>query len=177
MSTAFSNKRAYVPKQIFTLGYEGANPSDFVRTLQEVGVSLLIDVRELPQSRRAGFSKRVLAESLAAVGIGYRHMKQLGDPKPGREAARRGDMNAFRMIFGAHLELDATRTAISDAAVDAERETVALMCFERNPKNCHRSIVAERICDIVSGEIVHLGVQPKRDAGIAQDGGGAGRIS
>jgi uncharacterized protein (DUF488 family) len=147
-------------KKIFTLGYEGASVLDFIGTLQSVGVSLLLDVRDLPQSRRPGFSKRVLSAALEEAGIAYRHMKQLGDPKPGRDAARRGDMDSFRAIFGAHIDTEASRAAIGEAAVEVQNGTVALMCFERAPKHCHRSIVAERIREIVSADIVHLGVQP-----------------
>lgn len=147
-------------KKIYTLGYEGASVPDFIGTLQSVGVSLLLDVRELPQSRRPGFSKRVLSEALEEAGITYRHMKQLGDPKPGREAARRGDMDSFRAIFGAHIDTEASRTAIGEAAGEVRNGTVALMCFERAPKDCHRSIVADRIRELVSADIVHLGVQP-----------------
>lgn len=123
---------------------------------------MLLDVRQLPQSRRPGFSKRVLSDALQDAGIGYRHIRQLGDPKPGRDAARRGDMAEFRSIFGAHLASDESKIAIQDAAAVSQEETVALMCYERTPKDCHRSIVAERIRDIVSVEIVHLGVQPGR---------------
>lgn len=103
-------------------------------------------------------------------------MKQLGDPKPGREAARRGDMESFRAIFGAHMDLEASKVAVGEAAVQVQNETVALMCYERAPKDCHRSIVADRICEIVSAEIVHLGVQPGIANGRAQDAEGAGRI-
>ncbi|WP_235600841.1 MULTISPECIES: DUF488 domain-containing protein [unclassified Sphingobium] len=117
-------------------------------------------MRQLPQSRRPGFSKRVLSEALQEAGIGYQHVRQLGDPKPGRDAARRGDMAAFRSIFGAHLASKESQMAIREAAAVSQQETVALMCYERAPKDCHRSIVAERISDIVSVEIVHLGVHP-----------------
>ena len=146
--------------KIYTLGYEGANVVDFIATLKRAGISLLLDVRQLPQSRRPGFSKRVLSEALKEAGIGYRHMRQLGDPKPGRDAARRGDMAEFRSIFGAHLASEEAQIAIRDAATVSQEEAVALMCYERAPKDCHRSIVAERIRDIVSVEIVHLGVHP-----------------
>nr|WP_277349384.1 DUF488 domain-containing protein [Sphingobium sp. TB-6] len=152
------------------MGYEGATVADFIATLRQAGISLLLDVRQLPQSRRPGFSKRVLSEALEEAGIGYRHMRQLGDPKPGRDAARRGDMVAFRSIFGAHLESEESQIAIQVAATVSQEETVALMCYERAPKDCHRSIVAERIRDIVSAEIVHLGVQPGRATGRTIDG-------
>lgn len=154
------------------MGYEGATVADFIATLKQAGISLLLDVRQLPQSRRPGFSKRVLSEALEEAGIGYRHMRQLGDPKPGRDAARRGDMIAFRSIFGAHLESEESQIAIQDAAAVSQEKTVALMCYERAPKDCHRSIVAERIRDILSVEIVHLGVQPGRATGRTIDGVG-----
>lgn len=157
--------------KIYTLGYEGATVADFIATLRLAGISLLLDVRELPQSRRAGFSKRVLSEALEAAGIAYRHVKQLGDPKPGRDAARRGDMAEFRSIFSAHIEKEDAQAAIRDAASVSQNETIALMCYERAPKDCHRSIVAERIRDIVNVEIVHLGVQPGRATGSMTDGG------
>lgn len=158
------------------MGYEGATVSDFVRTLQSVGVSLLLDVRERAQSRRPGFSKRALGEALQDAGIGYRHIKQLGDPKAGRDAARRGDMASFREIFGTHIDLDDSKAAVAEAALDVEKETVALMCFERAPVGCHRSIVADRICEIVSADIVHLGVHPAGKTGGVANGGGAAGI-
>lgn len=163
-------------KKLYTVGYEGATVTDFVRTLQAVRVSLVLDVRERAQSRRPGFSKRSLGEALHSAGIGYRHVKQLGDPKPGRDAARRGDMVLFREIFGTHIDLDDSKAAVAEAALDVEQETVALMCFERAPGECHRSIVADRICEIVSADIVHLGVHPAGTTGRVGNGGGAAGI-
>src|SRR5438270_13202478 len=101
---------------IFTIGYEGAALQDFVATLQHSCIQRLLDVRQLAQSRRRGFSKNALAAALAEVGISYTHLPQLGDPKPGREAARRGDIAAFQSIFEDHLELPQTKEALSTAA-------------------------------------------------------------
>jgi uncharacterized protein (DUF488 family) len=61
-------------------------------------VRLLIDVRELPTSRRKGFAKSALSSALAAADIGYLHLKGLGDPKPGRDAARAGDYAGFLKV-------------------------------------------------------------------------------
>lgn len=163
-------------KTVYTVGYEGASVADFIQTLRRVGVSLLVDVRELPQSRRPGFSKRALAEALTEAAIDYRHVRQLGDPKPGREAARRGDLVSFRSIFSAHMELDDSKVALGDVAADVEGRTVALMCYERDPKECHRSIVADRLSELVSVEIVHLGVQSGLATGRTENGRGAAGI-
>lgn len=86
-----------------TIGYEGATLEGFLAALRRSRVSLLIDVRAVAVSRRKGFSKTALAAALAEAGIGYLHLRDLGDPKPGREAARAGRMSEFRAIYSAHL--------------------------------------------------------------------------
>ena len=159
-NSAFRQEWPEVPlRTIYTLGYEGATLADFIRTLEDTGISLLLDIRELPQSRRPGFSKRVLSEALADAGIAYRHLRQLGDPKLGRDAARRGAMEEFRLIFNAHLDLEACQKALQEVAQEADAETVVLMCYERAPQDCHRSLVAQRLVKLQSLQVVHLGVQ------------------
>jgi uncharacterized protein (DUF488 family) len=143
---------------IYTIGYEGASVSDLILTLERAGVRHVMDVRQLPQSRRPGFSKNILATSLAEAGIGYSHVKQLGDPKDGRDAARRGNMEEFRAIFSAHLDLPESKAALTHAAETVEQQPTALLCYERDPKTCHRSLVAKRLQDVCSLNVQHLGV-------------------
>ena len=85
-----------VDLQFYTIGYEGADLFDFLATLKHAEVSLLVDIRELPASRRKGFSKNALQENLESVGIQYIHLRDLGDPKEGRLAARTGNFKDFR---------------------------------------------------------------------------------
>ena len=73
---------------VYTLGYEGTDIDKVVATLQAVGVKVLADVRAVALSRKKGFSKNALRTRLEAEGIAYVHLVELGDPKPGREAAR-----------------------------------------------------------------------------------------
>ena len=143
---------------LFTIGYEGAELQDFLATLRIAGVQHLLDVREIAQSRRRGFSKNALAGALADVGMRYTHMRQLGDPKAGREAARRGDIQAFQSIFEDHLKLPQTKAALAVAARVCEEEATALLCFERNPQLCHRTLVAKRLTDLCSLSVRNLGV-------------------
>lgn len=128
-----------------TVGYEGATQAEVIGRLRAAGVRLLVDVRAVAASRRAGFSKRVLAASLAEAGIGYLHLRGLGTPKPGREAARKGRIAEMRRIFEAHL-------ATPEAADDWVRLVaalgdgpVALLCFEADAAGCHRRVLAERL--------------------------------
>jgi uncharacterized protein (DUF488 family) len=119
-------------------------------------VQLLLDVRAVPLSRKAGFSKSVLAASLAARGIGYLNDKRLGTPKPGRDAARKGHTAEMARIFEAHLQGEAPREALREAASLAQGQRICLLCFERAPHDCHRAIVAARIHQQTGLAIRHL---------------------
>lgn len=130
-------------RNIYTIGYEGTDIDRLVATLKAVGVKVLADVRAVAISRKKGFSKNSLRARLEAEGISYFHFVDLGDPKPGREAARAGKYDVFRKIYNDHLT-----TAASQAALSALREmclvqSTCLLCFERDPITCHRSIVAD----------------------------------
>jgi len=80
---------------IFTIGYEGATVDGFIGALRKAGVALVLDIRAAPVSRKKGFSKNPLAQHLSEAGTGYRHLRGLGTPKQGREAARSGDHQSF----------------------------------------------------------------------------------
>lgn len=103
-----------------------------------------MDVRELPLSRRPGFSKRALSEGLAAAGIAYSHAKALGTPRAMRHALKAGgSLDAFRAAYAKHL---ATQEAALDELVDvASRERCALLCVERDHAECHRDVVARAL--------------------------------
>lgn len=145
--------------QLATIGYEGADLDDFVQTLRNAGIDTLVDVRELPLSRRKGFSKRALSERLTSAGIDYIHLKHLGDPKPGRDAARAGRYRDFRKIFSEHLKTPSAREALADASVIAASSRSCLMCYERLPDTCHRSIVGKKIAQKLQIDVVHLNVE------------------
>ncbi|WP_375450800.1 DUF488 family protein [uncultured Devosia sp.] len=138
---------------IYTVGYEGTDIERFVATLKTVGVQCLVDVRAVALSRKKGFSKKSLASRLEVEGIEYRHFIDLGDPKAGREAAKAGLLDEFRAIYLGHLDSEAARTATKSLAVAAGEKPTCLLCFERDPKTCHRSLVTETLTDF---ETFHL---------------------
>src|SRR5688572_24038191 len=90
---------------IFTIGYEAATMRDFIAALESASVERIIDVRALPLSRRPGFSKTPLRGALAEAGIDYVHLRALGTPPAGREAARKGRHDDLRRIYAGQLEL------------------------------------------------------------------------
>ena len=97
-----------------TVGYEAATFPQVRDALLASGVRLLLDVRALPASRKPGFSKRLLAAGLADAGIGYVHLQQLGTPKPGRDAVRRGDVAGMQALFRAHMTADRPQAALAE---------------------------------------------------------------
>lgn len=147
---------------LYTIGYEGSDIEAFVLTLLDAAVDTLIDVRDLPLSRKKGFSKAVLRETLEANGIAYVHLRGLGDPKAGREAARAGQMALFKSIFGRHMKTTAAKLDLLDANALAQEKAVCLMCFERAHCDCHRSIVAAHISKATGLSIENLVVEKKR---------------
>lgn len=149
-------------KTVYTIGYEGTDIERFVKTLAAVGVEAVADVRAVPLSRKKGFSKNSLREHLENAGIRYIPMQELGDPKEGREAAKSGDYDRFRTIYSAHVDQPESLAAIERLSAAAELQATCLLCFERDPKTCHRFIVGERMA-VFGYEMMHLyGDDPAR---------------
>jgi uncharacterized protein (DUF488 family) len=143
-------------KRLATIGYEGATLAAVIARLEAAGVKTVIDVRAIASSRRPGFSKTMLAASLAEAGVGYGHLRALGTPKRGREAARAGRIAEMRQIFEAHLEEPDAQAQLLEAGEIASASPSALLCYEADARRCHRAIVAERLASIHAFEIVDL---------------------
>lgn len=133
-------------KQLFTIGYEGLDSERLVGVLRSAGVAVLADVRAVANSRKRGFSKGALGTSLREAGLGYAHLRSLGTPKSGRQAARAGDAALMRRIYCEEvLDTAAGIAALDDLAALAGSAPICLLCFERDPAGCHRLVLAERL--------------------------------
>lgn len=128
---------------LYTIGYEGSSIDDLIGTLLALNIEVLADVRELPLSRKKGLSKNKLADRLAEVGIEYIHFRALGDPKPGRDAAKSGDYVKFEQVFLDHLSTKAAKLALNELLIVARSKKTCMMCFERCATACHRSYIAD----------------------------------
>lgn len=142
--------------KLSTIGYEKATLPEVIERLKRAGVEVLIDVRAVASSRRAGFSKTLLATSLNAEGVGYVHLRELGTPKPGRIAARAGRVADMHAIFEAHMAEPAAQLELAKATEIARTKHAALLCLEADAQACHRSIVADRIREALGCEIENL---------------------
>ncbi|MFG1928758.1 DUF488 family protein [Cryptosporangium sp. NPDC048952] len=130
---------------LVSVGYEGRTAEQFVAEMLESGVAAVTDVRLTPLSRKPGFSKTRLGQALAEAGIGYRHAKALGNPKTNRAPFRAGRLEEARTGFQPVLvapEAESELTALGQAAA---RERVAVLCFERDQRLCHRQIVLDDV--------------------------------
>jgi uncharacterized protein (DUF488 family) len=151
-----------VSKKLYTIGYEKVGQAGFVAALRAAKIKTLVDVRDVANSRRAGFSKKSLAAALEESGIAYIHMKSLGTPKAGREAARKGDTKTMTRIFEAKLAEPESQLALAETAALAKRGSTCIMCLEHDWRGCHRTIVAKHIADDFGLKPEHLSPEPTR---------------
>lgn len=130
---------------IGSIGYElHKDHLAFARHVQAAGVERLIDVRELPISRRRGYAKSALGQAMADVGVEYVHIKALGNPKPYRDLYKSGRVEEGRQRYEEHL-LNEQRGALEGLVPLLREKRSALMCVEHNPTTCHRTVIVDAL--------------------------------
>jgi uncharacterized protein (DUF488 family) len=141
--------------EIVSIGYEHRTQRDLLDVLVSLGVTVLVDVRLNPISRKPGLSKRRLAEALSEVGIEYRHLKALGNPRTNRSPFHEGRVaegcEEFRKLLAAP-EAESALQQIVDASRNA---TVAVLCYEKSHEQCHRQVVVDEVAGREPREIVY----------------------
>ena len=131
---------------LFTIGYEQVKPAAVLRELKSAKVDLLVDIRAVAASRRSGFSKRQLAAALDEAGIDYLHLQKLGTPAEGRQAARAGDTDALWLIYDKHAKRPEAQEELGKLiSLIKSGKRIALLCYCRDPKKCHRSRIVSNI--------------------------------
>jgi uncharacterized protein (DUF488 family) len=140
--------------KVFTIGYEATTVGEFVAALRQAGVERIIDVRAIPNSRRPGFSKTPLSNALAEVGIDYVHLRALGTPAEGRAAARAGRHADLERIYAGQLELPEAIAQGAQMVALAEEKPSAVLCYERDPAGCHRTLLLDAVAS--DAEVEHL---------------------
>jgi len=130
-------------KPLYLIGYEKVNLAEFLATLGHAGVAAVVDVRDLPLSRRAGFSKRQLRAGVEGAGMRYVHLRALGTPPEGREANKRRQWNRFWRIVDAKLATAEAEHALEELAGIAAAAPTCLVCYEADWRICHRRRIGE----------------------------------
>jgi uncharacterized protein (DUF488 family) len=143
------------PTHLYTVGYEGLTLEAFIQRLRDNSIRTLVDVRELPLSRKRGFSKRALAETLASHGITYMHMPKLGCPKPIRDCYKAdGNWSRYTRAFLKHLADQ--QPAVQELADISQALTAALLCYEADFSRCHRTYVARAAVATSDLGVIHI---------------------
>lgn len=144
-------------RKLFTIGYSGFNLDEFVGKLKCQEIECLIDVREIPISRKRGFSKTALSERLALNGIGYKHLRMLGSPKFLRHEVREtADFDKFFAGVSRHLSESDSQVQIANAIEVARHARSCLMCCCSDWMYCHRKSVVEEILNHSFFFVEHL---------------------
>jgi uncharacterized protein (DUF488 family) len=140
---------------VFTIGYEGLDVQSFVSLLIKNHVHTVVDIRELPLSRKPGFSKRSLSDILKGAGLDYVHMVSLGCPKLVRDRYKKdGCWKRYTEGFLKYLS-DQTQ-AVSELADRAAEKNCVLLCFEADYRVCHRSFVADAVHRHSGASVRHI---------------------
>ena len=140
---------------IFTLGYEGLTSALFFKILTQQSIEVLVDVREKPLSRKAGFSKSSLSAACDAQHIEYHHLRALGCPAEIRNSYREsGDWEVYTQQFLSHL--NSQNVAVEQVAQWAQKQRICLVCFEADSNFCHRSFVADEVKNQIGLSVCHL---------------------
>jgi len=138
---------------IFTIGYEGKKIENFILDLKKVKIDTLVDVREVPFSRKKGFSKKALVSYLKKMDVKYLHMKDLGSPKVIRDKFKKDkDFNSFSVEYLKYLSLK--EEYMKELHHLIYKENVCLMCYEKEYNVCHRSLITEKIKEIDNNGLV-----------------------
>lgn len=141
---------------IVSVGYEGRTIDAFVAELQRAGVQTVADVRLNAISRKAGFSKTRLREALAAAGIGYRHMRSLGNAKENRQPFWDGRVEEGRRVFREALQSADAESSLQELVSLATDEVVAVLCFESDAEMCHRKVIIDEVVGATPVPVVAL---------------------
>lgn len=131
---------------LFTIGYEQAKPAAVMQELKDAKIDIVVDTRAIAASRRPGFSKRQLAAALDEASIGYLHLQKLGTPAEGRQAARAGDTAALWRVYDKHIKKAEPQAELDELVqLIKSGKRVALLCYCRDPKACHRSRIVANV--------------------------------
>lgn len=153
MQKVVSQRRHKQGKQLFTIGYEGVALEDYIKRLIIEDVHVLCDVRKNAYSQKYGFNKSQLEKACEGVSIRYVHVPDLGIESDKRQELR--SQHDYDVLFA---EYDRTVIPQNQQALRyvynliMTDERVALTCFEKDPRQCHRSRVAKALMDMADGQ-------------------------
>ncbi|MGZ8229733.1 MAG: DUF488 domain-containing protein [Burkholderiales bacterium] len=145
-------------RPIFTIGHGNRPLDEFLALLEHAGIQCLVDVRAFPGSRRhPHFGREALRESLPAAHIEYEWDGETlgGRRRPRNDSAHVALRNASFRAYADHMQTDAFRAGVNRLLERSAGPTIAIMCAERLPWQCHRYMISDYL--VAQGaEVRHL---------------------
>jgi uncharacterized protein (DUF488 family) len=142
---------------IWTIGHSTLTIGDFLALLSANKIRALADVRRFPASHRhPQFNQAELQESLAAEGVEYLHLPELGGRRPARpDSANTVWRNPSFRGYADYMETDAFRAGVERLLLLARDKRTVVMCAEAVWWRCHRALIADYLK--VSGvNVIHI---------------------
>lgn len=144
---------ARTARAVYTIGYEGMSIDEFLAVLLRKGIRRIIDTRNSSLSRKYGFSAETLQRRCEEFGVEYRRLPELGIPSSVRHQGT-GEQSLWgyyrRTVIS---KSDSALALVSSACLESPS---ALLCFESNPQECHRHILAGAVSDKTGLPVVHF---------------------
>ena len=127
---------------MFTIGHSNHSSGEFLALLEKHGVDEVVDVRSSPSSRYTShFNYDVLDRALEKSGVGYAFM---GGELGGRPTDRSFYDSDGRVLYDRMADTDPFDYGIRRLIRDADEHRIALMCSEKEPLDCHRTLLVAR---------------------------------
>lgn len=149
---------------IWTIGHSTRPLDELIRMLRGHGITLLVDVRTIPRSRRhPQYHREALAASLGGVGIGYVPMPGLGGLRtPRKDSTNTAWKNAGFRGYADYMQTPEFEANIDTLLEQARGERVAYMCAEAVPWRCHRSLLSDALT-ARGHEVLHIMTAERAD--------------
>ena len=136
--------------RIAGIGYQGRTIDALIERLRSASIRAVIDVRELPWSRRPEFAQKKLAERLTQEGLRYVHLRSAGNPRENRKSGAASE----EILARYRVHLARTPFVLDEILAAARSEHAALLCYEADVKECHRSVLLKALAALRPGLVI-----------------------
>jgi len=142
----------------FTIGYQGRGQAEMLSLIQDThDVNILVDVRASARSIQSDFRGEALGRSCNSRGMKYCHEPALGVPFQVRELIMASpNLESLRPEYLKIMDANGEDLERLAGLIQSDQNRACLMCFERDPEKCHRSVLAERLVKLTGRNVVHL---------------------
>jgi len=151
------SKKQTLPISIYTIGYQNLSIDLFISILIGKGIKTVLDVRNKPFSYKYGFNYYWLNKYLPEFGIDYKNIPELGI-----ETKYRRTLSKEQLWRHYSISLERKKDYLNEASAVVRKQPSVLMCYEINPNDCHRLILAKRIQDLVNFPIINFDTRTKQ---------------